>query len=256
MASLTPKSRSNEVTSEAMNEGLIYGSLTFVPSLAGLYYAMQNPKFRKFTNWQSRTAMAIMPPLFIFAFTSEKKLEHRMKQVADDTEYTLNSVEWAERQARRQAFQSDEEERNRLRGLYRQSVMQSGVRVVPELHWYHEGANYVQQNPIKVLLGVGIPAVGYVFYGRTGKEHLSLQMKILHTRVLGQATVLVTLLSIMGLKGFMDRQGQFLTELDVESRVDEMENTRLNMLERLEYQTTVAARPMAHSPKKKDTDKN
>jgi hypothetical protein len=47
MASLTPKSRSDEVTGEAMNEGLINGTMVFVPSLGALYAAMRNPTFRK-----------------------------------------------------------------------------------------------------------------------------------------------------------------------------------------------------------------
>ena len=47
MASLTPQSRSNEVTGDAMNEGLINGAIVFVPSLGGLYAAMRNPTFRK-----------------------------------------------------------------------------------------------------------------------------------------------------------------------------------------------------------------
>ena len=47
MASLTPKSRQNEVTEAAMNEGLLNGAMVLVPSLGGLYAAMQNAKFRK-----------------------------------------------------------------------------------------------------------------------------------------------------------------------------------------------------------------
>mmetsp|Transcript_19907 Transcript_19907/g.55332 ORF Transcript_19907/g.55332 Transcript_19907/m.55332 type:complete len:251 (-) Transcript_19907:475-1227(-) len=250
MASLTPQHKSEEVTADAMNEGLINGTLTLIPSLGVLYAAMQRPGFRKVTNWQSRTAMTIMPALFVFGLTGEKKLEHRMKQLADETEHTLQSVAWADREARRQKFQNNDEERTRLRDLYRHAIVESGVRIVPEMHWYHQGANYVQANPFKVLLGIGVPAVTYVFYGRSGKEHLSTQMKILHTRVLGQATVICTLLSIMGLKHFMDKQGQFLTELDLENRIDEMEDTRFQLLERLEYQAGTPM-TMASSPEKK-----
>ena len=43
----------------------------------------------KFTNGQSRTAIAIMPPLFVFAVTSEQKLTHRMHEVASENEHTI-----------------------------------------------------------------------------------------------------------------------------------------------------------------------
>ena len=61
----------------------------FIPSLAGLFLAMKNPKFRKLTNAQSRTAMAIMPPLFTFAVTGEQKLTHRMNEVASESEHNI-----------------------------------------------------------------------------------------------------------------------------------------------------------------------
>jgi hypothetical protein len=47
MASLTPKSRSEEITDVAMNEGLVNGALTLLPSMGVLYAAMQNAKYVK-----------------------------------------------------------------------------------------------------------------------------------------------------------------------------------------------------------------
>ena len=41
------------------------------------------------TNSQSRTAIAIMPPLFIFAVTAEQKLTHRMHEVASESEHNI-----------------------------------------------------------------------------------------------------------------------------------------------------------------------
>ncbi len=65
---------------------------------------------------------------------------------------------------------------------------------------------------------------------------VTMQLKILHTRVLGQFTVICTLLGVMGLKEMMDRQGKFVTEAEVEQRVLEMEKTRMDLMDRLEYQ--------------------
>ena len=48
-----------------------------------------NNELHKVTNGQSRTAIAIMPPLFVFAVTSEQKLTHRMHEVASENEHTI-----------------------------------------------------------------------------------------------------------------------------------------------------------------------
>ena len=101
------------------------------------------------------------------------------------------------------------EKDDELRKLYRQSILENGhVNVVngQQLQSYHQVANYVHDNPIKVLGGIGVPAVAMIFYGNNGKAHLNLQMKLLHTRVIGQFAVLCTLLSVMTIKEIMDRK--------------------------------------------------
>jgi hypothetical protein len=237
MASLTPKSRSEEVTGAAMSEGMLNGAMVLIPSMAGLYGAMQNAKFRKVTNWQSRTAMTIMPALFAFALSSEHKLNHRKHEVAEETEHAMKSVQWAETQLRRQNTNKTKKAA-KLREMYRQSILGSGVFLVdtPQLQTHHKAANFIQSNPFKCIAGIGLPAVAYIFMGQSGKEHLSFQLKILHTRVFGQAAIISTLLGIMGLKEMMDRRGKYVTEADIEARVLQMEHTRNNMLERLEYE--------------------
>jgi hypothetical protein len=89
MPSLTPEHRREEITTSAFNDGMLNGALMFIPSLAGLFLAMKNPTFRKVTNAQSRTAIAIMPPLFTFGVTGEQKLTHRMHEVASESEHNL-----------------------------------------------------------------------------------------------------------------------------------------------------------------------
>ena len=130
-----------------------------------------------------------------------------MHEVADETEHALKSVEWAER-LHHATRRKDDKEKEKLRKLYRESVLNSGVRLIDgdELKTHHKVANYIQANPFKVIAGIGLPAVLYIFYGRSGKEHLNLQMKILHTRVFGQFAVISTLLGVMGLKEMMDRR--------------------------------------------------
>jgi hypothetical protein len=194
----------------------------------------------QFTNWQSRTAITIMPALFVFALTSEHKMSHRMKEVAEETEHAIKSVEWAERHHRKtQNTVKQLQDEEALKALYRTSILQSGIQLISgdSLGPHHKVANFVQENPFKCIAGIGVPAVAYIFYGRTQKD-LSFQLKILHTRVIGQFAVICTLLGVMGLKEMMDRSGRFITEDDVEQRVHLMVSKRKAMMERLEYQAS------------------
>lgn len=237
MASLTPKHRSDEVTNAAMKEGLVNGGIVFAPCLAAMWAALKNPKFRKLTNVQSRTALVIMPPLFAFAFTAENKLIHRMEEVASETEHTIHTVHWAEKQ---KTASPDE---IKLHELYRNAILDSGVRLVdtPQLTSYQKAANYVQSNPFKMIAAIGVPSVAYIFYGQgkngIGKE--SLQMQLLHTRVFGQFSVICTLLGVMGMKEMMDRHGRYVTEDEVEARIEEMEAMRTALMSKAEYQNTL-----------------
>jgi hypothetical protein len=178
-----------------------------------------------------------MPALFAFGFTSENKMIHRIHEVASETEHNMATVEWAERQ------KHASQEEIQLHQLYRKAILDSGVRLVdtPELTTYQKAANYVQSNPFKCIAAIGVPSVAYIFYGQgqagAGKE--SLQMQLLHTRVFGQFAVICTLLGVMGMKEMMDRQGRYVTEDEIESRVAEMEATRTSMLTRAEYQNAL-----------------
>jgi hypothetical protein len=175
-----------------------------------------------------------MPPLFAFGLTSENKLIHRMEEVASETEHNMRTVAWAERQ------KSMSQDDVKLHELYRKAILDSGVRLVdtPELTTYQKAANYVQANPFKLIAAIGIPSVAAIFYGQgtsgAGKE--SLQMQLLHTRVFGQFAVICTLLGVMGMKEMMDRQGRFVTQDEIESRISEMEMTRTALMSRTEYQ--------------------
>jgi hypothetical protein len=50
MASLTPQERKGEVVDEAFHDGIVNGGMVLAPALGALYFAMQNPKFRKVNN--------------------------------------------------------------------------------------------------------------------------------------------------------------------------------------------------------------
>lgn len=111
-----------------------------------------------------------------------------MYEIAKETEHSHQTVRWAESQQQANPSASQVQADQQLMKLYRKSVEDSGVRIVPgnELALHHKMSNFVANNPLKTLLGLAIPSVGLIFYGRTGKEHLQLSMKLLHTRVFGQ----------------------------------------------------------------------
>jgi hypothetical protein len=228
MVSLTPIERSQEVATDATHEGLLNGFFTLVPSTAAVYLASQNPAFRARTNLQSRTAMAIMPALFIFALTSEHKLTHRMKQVAYESQHSRETVQWAEQQITPKTTHSH------LTQLYERSIAESGVCIVPTLRFHHRVLNYASEHPIQALSGVALPTVAYIFYGRSGKEHLALGSKIMHTRVFGQFATLMLLLAVMGLKEFMDQNGKYITEQEAHERVQDMHRIRAELLQQLQ----------------------
>jgi hypothetical protein len=176
-----------------------------------------------------------MPALFAFGFTSENKLIHRMEEVASEEDHKYRTVDWANR------LHTASPEDVKLHELYRQAILDSGVRVVdtPELTTYQKTANYLQGNPFKVIAGIGIPSVGLIFMnnGKGGAE--SLQMQLLHTRVFGQFAVICTLLGVMGMKEMMDRNGQYVTEDDVEARIAEMESARIRLISKADYQKSL-----------------
>lgn len=261
MPSLTPQEYKDETVWMAMKEGFVSGGLTMIPSSLAVYAAMNfSPKFVRATNWQSRTAMVIMPPLFAFAVAAEGKLVHRMHEMANEAEHSKQMAEWSSEHALKEhrkelqrmttqkilaepgmreegnLTKSDEEHEERILAKFRESVVNSGVRVVPgdSLGMHHRAANFFQENPFKMLAALGVPTVLYIFKGREGQKHLQTQMKVMHTRVFGQVAVLSMLLTLMGFKEYMDSSGKFVTEQDVQARVAQMQQSRTELLMRLQ----------------------
>jgi len=266
-------SRAANVTQAAAKDGLISGALMGIPSTFAVWTGMRYPSFVKATNWQSRTALAIMPPLFMYALASEQKINLTIKQSLDEKEHSRAVGKWAterekieqqhtidiQQQRHAAASGSDGESTleqavnnlsssatpptsdlaadKQLHALYRKSVEESGVRIVPgdSLGIHHQMANFWQENPFKILAGVGVPTVLYIFKGKQGQKHLQLQSKLMHTRVYGQFAVLTMLLGLMGFKSYMDSWGKFVTEVEAEYRVVEMEQMRRNLIERIAF---------------------
>jgi len=269
MPSYTPQEHAETTVWEAMSAGFVSGGLAAIPTSLGLYAAMHySPGFVKATNWQSRTALMIMPPLFAFGYAAESKLVHRMHEMASEAEHSKHMAEWTHQhmikehkdQLKRMATQKiltqpgmqnvdasnlggDEDHEREILAKFRESVLSSKIRVVPgdSLSLYHKVANFWQENPFKILAAAGVPTVAYIFYGRSGQEHLQLQMKVMHTRVMGQFAVISMLITLMGFKEYMDKSGKYVTEADVEARVAKMQESRMELLARLQREKIAAA---------------
>ena len=61
----------------------------------------------------------------------------------------------------------------------------------------------------------------------------------MHTRVMGQFSVIALLLGLMGFKEYMDRNGKFITEDEANARVAEMHQVREELKERLRQEKQV-----------------
>jgi hypothetical protein len=185
-----------------------------------------------------------MPCLLAFGIASETGLTSKMYGMANADEHAREMAEWNTRRQhmeeqirKRQAEEegtdggelykplTDVERQKKMHSLYRKSVMDSGVRVVPgdTLGVAQRVANFWQEHPFQILIGLGLPAVGAIFMKRrAGNSSLMLSQQLMQTRVMGQFTVLAFLMSLMGFKEYMDRQGTYITEAEAEERVGEM----------------------------------
>jgi hypothetical protein len=234
---LTPASRSDEATEEASNEGLIHAFFTMVPAAGAVMIAMRDPRFVKWTNWQSRTALVVMPTLFMFSFSGESRHLGKMREIANETKHSSETVRWAEDALEHidAPVMNHRETEEHLLKLYQKSVKDSGVNIVPgdQLGIHHRIANYTAANPIKVLATLALPSVAWIFYGNTGKQHLDFSVKLMHTRVFGQFATISILLGVIGFKEFMDYNGRFITEREANDRVEEMQHVRQALMSRL-----------------------
>lgn len=123
-----------------------------------------------------------MPPLFAFAAAAENKLVHSMHDMASRTEHSKQMAEWSaqrelhEHRKKLQKMttqkiltqpgmrnegnlkQSNEEHEKEIEAKFRESVLNSGVRVVSgnSLGMHHTIANFWQENPFKILGAIGV----------------------------------------------------------------------------------------------------
>lgn len=185
-----------------------------------------------------------MPPFFAFALTSEMKVGQKMEEMASEAKHAKDLHEWHQKERKPQMFRyaagnSSEHvdtDVNEMLNMYRKSIENSGVRIVPgdSLSIHHVTSNFVQEHPFKLLTFFGVPSVAYILWSKNHQQHLQVQQQLMHTRVMGQFTVIGLLLTFMGFKTYMDMYGKFITEADMNLRIEDMQLAREHFLEKLE----------------------
>lgn len=70
-------------------------------------------------------------------------------------------------------------------------------------------ANHVYDHPYRTLATVGVPLVGGIFAYQNTNTAITSAQKIMHTRLYGQAAVVVLLLSSMAFHDYMQHRGRF-----------------------------------------------
>lgn len=173
--SLPDDERRRIVTRLAVAEGASAG----VWALAGwggflgaLHYKGYLEKFPVMRSAGPRTLTLITPPIIIYTFVSE--------QVTT-------------RLARPEAFAYALQEKK-----------------ASQLPPHQRLANFFYYNPYKIMAMVGFGGVGAIYYQTSKNPELSVSQRVLHTRVLAQFSVLLSLAGLMFFKDVMDKRGPFL----------------------------------------------
>lgn len=232
--SLTPEERSGDAKWAAIVDGAMSAMMTGLASASAVWYSQKNiPSFRKLTNFQSKTALVIMPPLFAFGFASESTLLTFQRRMAEDAiavkDDSVKSSALEDSKKLRQ-YNAVETEKQ-LAEIYKRDFKKKGkhndFRIVKgdSLSPHHIFANYFQENPFKMLFGLGMPSVAYIF-NKYNKKQIPLQLKLMQTRVVGQASVIIFLLSLVGFKTYMDNAGKYITEGEAFRQIEEAERVQ------------------------------
>mmetsp|Transcript_24014 Transcript_24014/g.42349 ORF Transcript_24014/g.42349 Transcript_24014/m.42349 type:complete len:186 (-) Transcript_24014:267-824(-) len=158
------KERARWISLEA---GTKAGLIAGCISIPGTIAAIKfSPAFRSWTGTSGRVATAFIPILFSWTFAAEMTASRLARPDAYER------------------FKVDEVEEPYLMSIKRT----------------------LDENPAKFLIAVGVPTVGGIFLlnSRNSNNHLTFSQKVMHTRVMGQASVLALLSGVAAYHLFTD----------------------------------------------------
>jgi hypothetical protein len=188
--SLPIEDRKAMVTKISIQQGAFAATqvaAVWLPAITYLSYGKARPAkfFQTGLNASAKTAFTIMPIVMGFGLVSE--------QVAS-------------RLANPQAFEAE---------LSHGRV--SSLSVPKRL------ANFFLDSPMKALIMIGVPGVLGIFLAKGGQSELSFSQRIMHTRVMGQFSVLAVLVGTMGFHDYMTKRGRFLEVWEEEALAKQKE---------------------------------
>jgi len=235
--SLNPMSSSDGVISEAMLSGAKAALITLIPT-AGLTYYLHKTSimFRKSTSVSSRTALLVMPPLFMFALRSELEIINLKRKEARTMMLEKSAVDSDKKLL---AYDPESATPERVKELTEKYVKNFGspARIKPQMYFYHHFSNIVATHPFKLLGLVAVPTIAYIGFNQatnSNRDALKLSQKIMHTRVYGQFGTLCILGVFMSWKIAHDNYGDYISVEDAEWELSESAKQSRRFREKIE----------------------
>jgi len=172
-SSWTAEERKKHVSEIATRTGLSALSKTAAISVPTVLLLNKFHQPFKRLSASAKTALAISPPVLVFAFVSD----HATARLANPDGFSEYH---------------DEE----------------SMKSMVNLPVYKQAANYFYFNPFKTIFFTSVPVIAGIFLTRDA-VNLKLSQRLMHTRVMGQASVLAILASTMMFHDWMARRGPF-----------------------------------------------
>ncbi|KAF0699616.1 Aste57867_9832 [Aphanomyces stellatus] len=180
---LNPTDKRDIITSNSTSLGLQAGAISTV--VAGAVVGAANhysPTFRARLGVSGKVGLAVMSGIAAFAITAEQDL---LRGSRNPDQYI-------------QALHHG--------GSATNATEERSTKALP---LWQQAANYVHDYPFRTIACTAVPLVGLIFLEQNRNPNIQFSQKIMHTRIYGQGTSVVLLLSTMALYDYMSRRGPF-----------------------------------------------
>eukprot|EP00644_Phytophthora_capsici_P015402 jgi/Phyca11/507062/fgenesh2_kg.PHYCAscaffold_24_\ len=166
----------------AYTSGVKAGAVTAVFAAAAVLTANKySHAFRSRLSVSGKTALVVSPFLGAFTIVAENRLMHG----ARNPELYMATMDGTYVAPKKEASQ---------------------------LKFWQKSANFLYDHPYRALITVGVPLVGGIYGYQHLNKGISTSQQIMHTRIYGQASVVVLLLSSMAFHDYMAKRGKFTVE--------------------------------------------
>ncbi|KAG2516568.1 hypothetical protein BBO99_00008254 [Phytophthora kernoviae] len=176
-----PNKARDAITWDAYKGGIRAGAVAAAVSAVAVLSANKYwPAFRSRLSVSGKTALVVSPFLGAFTLVAETRLMHGVR----NPELYMATMD----------------------GSYVPKQQEA-----PQLKLWQRGANFLYDHPYRCLVTVGAPLVAGIYGYQHMNKGISASQQIMHTRIYGQASVVVLLLSSMAFHDYMAKRGKFET---------------------------------------------